>query len=192
MHALQAVQDINASHDGGKLRAEALIALICELHDDVLLLKSLEAAPGISDERLETEALVTLVSKISNDSLSEFLKLAQAILDSSDFLRAKVFGVLAARLPDDLLPDFLEVVKTIQDDAYRLEVLSIVSGRLGESSTVQIFDIWQQSIHSLAKHKRENVLWAYNASLPTILTLCGKRALAGFFQTAQMVSRWWP
>ncbi|NEO43758.1 MAG: hypothetical protein F6K55_06305 [Moorea sp. SIO4A3] len=167
-------------------RAHALSELAPQLPQ--ILPEALDAAHAITDEWSRADALSELAPHFP-EILPETLDAARALTD--EFIRAIVLSKLAPHLPETLLPEVLETSRAIQSEYYRAEAFS----GLIENPNFSLQDdvsLWQEFLHTLACHDRQQFLEDLVNLSPTIISLGGKEALAAIVEGIKDVSRWWP
>ncbi|NET82097.1 MAG: hypothetical protein F6J94_09175 [Moorea sp. SIO1F2] len=166
-------------------QAHALSELAPQLPQ--ILPEALDAARAITDEWSRANTLCELAPHFP-EILPEALDAARAL--TNKFMRAIVLSKLAPHLPETLLPEVLETSRAIQSEYYRAEAFSGLI-KNPHFSLQEDVSLWQEFLHTLACHDRQDFLIDLVNLSPTIISLGGKEALAAIVESIQDVSRWW-
>ncbi|MHC5598161.1 MAG: NB-ARC domain-containing protein [Nostoc sp.] len=168
-------------------RAKALSALADKLPPE-LLPEALAAARAIQDESDRAKALSALAEKLPPELLPEALAAARAIQD--EYSRANALSALAEKLPD-ILPEALAAARAIQHENSRAKALSALAFGLSQMPSVELFPLWQYTLHQLSLRTRPNLLQDIKALFPIIFALAGEAATAEVARAIGDVARWW-
>ncbi|NET68859.1 MAG: hypothetical protein F6K63_32490 [Moorea sp. SIO1G6] len=168
-------------------RALALIEIVPNLPQ--ILPEALEAARVITDQFQRAIVLSNLARHL-HQILPEDLEAARAIItDESN--RAIALILLARHWPESLLPEVLQMARTIQSEYHRADVFSGLIEN-PHFSLQEDVSLWQEFLHTLACRDRQSFLTDLVNLSPTIISLGGKEALAAIVEAIKDVSRWWP
>ncbi|MDZ7967502.1 MAG: NB-ARC domain-containing protein [Nostoc sp. DedSLP03] len=166
-------------------RAKALCGLVDKLPE--LLPQALTAAQAIEDKNERAVTLSTLADKLP-ELLPQALAAAQAIEDKTD--RAKALSILVNKLPE-LLPEALIAARAIQFEQIRASALSDLTSGLSQMPSVELFPLWQDTLHELSLRTRSELLGDINVLFPVIFALGGEAATVEIARAIVDVGRWW-
>ncbi|MEH1921762.1 NB-ARC domain-containing protein [Nostoc sp.] len=169
-----------------KYRADVLSTLAEKLPE--VLPEVLAAVKTIQDEKYCTDELSALTDKVPPELLAKALAVTRTIPD--DNFRANVLSALANKRPE-VLPKVLAAARAIQDSKYRAHVLSNLVYQLSNLSTVELFPLWQDTVHELSLCTRPTLLQDIKALFPVIFALGGEFVKAELARAIIDVARWW-
>lgn len=192
-------------------RTETLVSLICHLpqsqQESVLreyILKETILKSNISNS-IEVIDLLELKSLFSE---SMFLKLRDELwskralntwndLNSANLLNeqklaldtALLIPYLSDKLEDVLRKTLLIACQT--DDNTRKSLLELLGLYLSQLSSVNIFPLWCETLNTLARRSRKDLLSDLSALTPVIESLGGSQEIEEIAYAIQDVGRWW-
>lgn len=170
-----------------RYRASALNTLADKLPLE-LLPEALAVARTIQDEQYRASALCALADKLPQ-ILSEALVAARAIHNQE--YRTNALSALADKLPPELLPEALVAAGTIHYQRYRSIALSALASGLSQMPNVELFPLWQDTLHELSLRTRPNLLGDIEALILVIFALSGEAATVEIARAIVDVARWW-
>ncbi|NEP24760.1 MAG: hypothetical protein F6K49_23075 [Moorea sp. SIO3I6] len=181
----QALEVASAITDNGD-RAYALSGLAPQLPE--ILPEALDAARALTYDLDRTKALKEL-AKHWPEILPEAIEAACST--TGEWEQSLAISSLAPDLLESLLPQVLETARAIQSEYYRAEAFSGLI-KNPHFSLQEDVSLWQEFLHTLACHDRQQFLEDLVNLSPTIISLGGKEALAAIVESIKDVSRWWP
>ncbi|CCI04006.1 NB-ARC domain-containing protein [Microcystis aeruginosa] len=184
-----------------------------------VLPEALKVAKAIGNEYYCAKALTELVPYLP-EVLPEALEVARTIGNGYEYYRVKVLTGLAPHLPQNLLPEALEIARAIKLEGYRAEALTelvpylpevlpealAVARTIGsESSRAEALQgltkvltpanvdlsLWEKTLQALGTLTRSSFLETIPNLVPLILHFGGVVALREVYQGIREVSRWW-
>ena len=167
-------------------RTKPLLALVPKL-PPALLLKAIEASYTIRDKIYRAEVLATLADKFP-EVLPQALEATYTIPDEKEL--AKILAALANKLTPDLVPQALEVARSLHNESARNIALKAVIPQL--KKVLNRFELWKDLLHFMASRTRQELLSTMALLTPELLDLGGKGAAAESTQSIQDITKWWP
>jgi hypothetical protein len=102
---------------------------------------------------------------------------------------------LAPYMPDaakvEMLEEALTVALTIQDSASRTHLLTALTSHLTQLSPIILYQFWCETLHTLARRTRKDLLEDLRALIPVITSLGGLEAIDETACAVFDVGRWW-
>jgi hypothetical protein len=184
LEALAAAREIQEAD----ARADALAALAERLPAEHLP-TALAAAREIQEAYFRARVLAALAERLP-EVWPEALAAAREIQEA--YLRAHVLAALAERLPAEHLPTALAVAREIQKADDRARVLAALAEPLAKLPRPALHPSWHETLSSLARRTRRDLLADLEALIPVIHALSGEAAIAETACAIQDVTRWWP
>jgi hypothetical protein len=197
--ALQAARAITDEY----IRAIFLSNLAPRL-PDAFKAEALQIARAIANEYARADALRGLApylpGAVQVETLSEALQALRAITDEEE--RAHALSGLAPHLPDALKAGVLfeaflavrNVEEPFFDVAKRANLFTNILPPWKELGFVGLGDgrvLWPETLHTLARYRRAELLYDLSALLPLIEHLGGAGAVQETFLAMRDVARWW-
>lgn len=185
-------------------RLPALLSLMVHLADSEkrqTLGEVLSAARGIQGADSRVRAMSDLAIYLAGEEkmqvVREGLAAARGIQDVDSRVRA--LSRLATHLPDVEQPEILAQGFDIASHSislswqYRPELIKVVLAAW-EILSFKGFEhgLWNQGLHALARHPRDELLEDLTTLLPLIRHLGGQAAVGEMFYALRDVTRWWP
>ena len=106
--------------------------------------------------------------------------------------RADALAALAERLPAEHLPAALAAAREIQKAYPRARVLAALAEPLAKLPRPALHPSWHETLSSLARRTRRDLLADLEALIPVIHALSGEAAIAETACAIQDVTCWWP
>ena len=181
--ALAAAREIEEAY----FRADALRALAERLPE--VWPEALAAAREIQEAYRRARVLAALAERLP-EVWPEALATAREIQEADD--RARVLAALAERLPAEHLPTALAAAREIQEAYPRARVLAALAEPLAKLPRPALHPSWHETLSSLARRTRRDLLADLEALIPVIHALSGEAAIAETACAIQDVTRWWP
>ena len=169
-------------------RARVLAALAERLPE--VWPEALAAAREIQKADDRADALRALVERLPAEHLPTALAAAREIQEADD--RARVLAALAERLPAEHLPTALAAAREIQEAYPRARVLAALAEPLAKLPRPALHPSWHETLSSLARRTRRDLLADLEALIPVIHALSGEAAIAETACAIQDVTCWWP
>jgi hypothetical protein len=183
--ALAAAREIQEAY----FRARVLAALAERLPAEHLP-TALAAAREIQEADARADALRALAERLPAEHLPTALAAAREIQDAD--ARARVLAALAERLPAEHLPTALAAAREIQKADARASVLRALAEPLAKLPRPALHPSWHETLSSLARRTRRDLLADLEALIPVIHALSGEAAIAETACAIQDVTCWWP
>jgi hypothetical protein len=141
-------------------------------------------------------AMIPFVEESLRDGIvaAELDKLTEVDPDKE---RSEVLSALAPRIPERLLPAAVAAALSIADTSYvyvspRADALAALAARFAGLRRSSLHGLWRDTLHVLASHQREDLLWDLAALSPAALALAGPGVAADTICALGRITRWWP
>ena len=182
--ALAAAREIQEAY----FRAHVLAALAERLPAEHLP-TALAAAREIQEAYPRARVLAALAERLP-EVWPEALAAAREIQEAD--ARADALRALAERLPAEHLPTALAAAREIQEADDRADALRALAEPLAKLPRPALHPSWHETLSSLARRTRRDLLADLEALIPVIHALSGEAAIAETACAIQDVTRWWP
>jgi hypothetical protein len=186
--AAREIQKADARADA--LRALAAAREIQKADARADALRALAAAREIQKADDRANALRALAERLPAEHLPTALAAAREIQKAD--ARARVLAALAERLPAEHLPTALAAAREIQEARPRANALRALAEPLAKLPRLALHPSWHETLSSLARRTRRDLLADLEALIPVIHALSGEAAIAETACAIQDVTRWWP
>ena len=169
-------------------RVETLEKLLPFLERPEHLAEALAAAREIQEAYPRARVLAALAERLP-EVWPEALATAREIQEA--YFRARVLAALAERLPE-VWPEALATAREIQEADDRADALRALAEPLAKLPRPALHPSWHETLSSLARRTRRDLLADLEALIPVIHALSGEAAIAETACAIQDVTCWWP
>ncbi len=90
-----------------------------------------------------------------------------------------------------MLPEALQVARSIADETYRTHALTALAVPLSKMPTTELFSLWQDTLHKISQRSRKDLLQDISALVPVLFALSDQLAVAEVATAINDVARWW-
>jgi len=165
------------------------------------LLEAMMATEEIVRPTRRVQVLARLIPHLPEPEQEHALRNAlDALREEKDAERqAEALEELASSLPQMLpredLKETLRIARDVENTRARGKMLSALASPLAnwaKRNRNAVHDLWRETLHTLARRTRRDLLSDLSALAPLIYALGGPEAIVGTFQAIQDVGRWWP
>jgi hypothetical protein len=151
---------------------------------------SIAAAVVIGEAEQKAATLTELADRLPVHLREEVLKELAGMKE--EWVVASAFATLVPRLPEQLLGEVMEAASTIQETAYRLQVLRAFADRLPELARDTAESLWKTLVHHMATRSRAEALADVSVCFHPLKTIAGAHALMETAAAVTDVGNWWP
>ena len=110
----------------------------------------------------------------------------------NELVRSLEIGYLVPYLPENLIPEVLEIARNIGDESLRAEGLNGLVTNVHKMFDSFPYDFWCELIHSLARLKRKKLLLTIGENSRVIRELGGSETFREIADAVNDVGRWFP
>jgi hypothetical protein len=177
-------------------RAEALAALVPYLPESVraeVVQEALAATRTIKEEGSRAEALAALVPYLPESVRAATAQEPQETIRTVEESRSRaaLLAAVAPSLPEPLMREALEIIRTKTGNG-QVEALTKLASHLAELPAINLYPLWRDMLHFLARSTRLDLLANLPILAPAIFSLGNTKAIAETSRAILEVGQWWP